>query len=57
MAPARRLKSGLGHMKQPKRQAQKTKKKHPNPQVTVFNAEESSYTAVEQAIVPIKRRS
>jgi hypothetical protein len=44
-------------MKQPKRQAQKIKTKHPNPQVTVFNAEEQSYTAFEQAIVSTKRHS
>ena len=56
VAVDRQLKSGYETYEAAEKAAQEIKKRHPNPQVTVFDAKEQRYTAIEQPIVSTKRR-
>jgi len=48
VAVDRQLKSGFGTYEAAEKAAREIKKRHPNPQVTVFDANERSYITVEQ---------
>jgi hypothetical protein len=48
VAVDRQLKSGFGTYEAAEKAAQEIKKRHPNPQVTVFDAKEQSHTPIEQ---------
>jgi len=56
VAVDRQLKSGYGTYDAAEKVAQEIKKRHPTPQVTVFDAKEQRYTAIEQPTVSTKRR-
>ena len=47
VAVDRQLKSGFGTYEAAERAAKEIKKRHPNPQVTVFDTKKQSHTAVE----------
>jgi hypothetical protein len=48
VAVDRQLKSGFGTYEAAEKAAKEIKKRYPNPQVTVFDAEKRSHTAIEQ---------
>jgi hypothetical protein len=52
----RQLKSGFGTYEAAEKAAKEIKKRHPNPQVTVFDTKKRSHTAVEYPIASTKRR-
>jgi predicted Rossmann-fold nucleotide-binding protein len=53
----RQLKSGFGtYDEAAEKAAKEIKKRHPNPQVTVFDTKKWSHTAVEYPIASMKRR-
>ena len=56
VAVDRQLKSGFGTYEAAEKCAKEIKKRHPNPQVTVFDAKKRSHTAIEQPIASTKRR-
>jgi len=56
VAVDRQLKSGFGTYEAAEKAAKEIKKRHPNPQVTVFDAKKRSHTAIEQPIASTKRR-
>jgi hypothetical protein len=56
VAVDRQLKSGFGTYEAAEKAAQEIKKRYPNPQVTVFDAKERRYTAIEEPMVSTKRR-
>jgi hypothetical protein len=56
VAVDRQLKSGFGTYEAAEKAAKEIKKRHPNPQVTVFDAKEHRHTAIEQPIASMKRR-
>ena len=47
VAVDRQLKSGFGTYEAAEKAAKEIKKRHPNPQVTVFDAKKQSHTAIE----------
>ena len=47
VAVDRQLKSGFGTYEAAEKAAKEIKKRHPNPQVTVFDTKKQSHTAVE----------
>jgi hypothetical protein len=47
VAVDRQLKSGFGTYEPAEKAATEIKKRHPNPQVTVFDTKKQSHTAVE----------
>ena len=51
----RQLKSGFGTYEAAEKAAQEIKKRHPGPQVTVFDAKEHRHTTIEQPIASTKR--
>jgi hypothetical protein len=55
VAVDRQLKSGFGTYEAAEKAAKEIKKRYPNPQVTVFDAEKRSHTAIEQPISSTKR--
>ena len=48
VAVDRQLKSGYETFEAAEKAAREIKKRHPNPEVTVFDAKEQRYTAIEQ---------
>jgi hypothetical protein len=57
VAVNRQLKTGFGTYEAAEKAAREIKKKHPNPQVTVFDAKERSYTAIERPTTSTKNRN
>jgi hypothetical protein len=56
VAVDRQLKSGFETYEAAEKAAQEIKKRHPNPQVTVFDAKKQSHTVIEQPTASTKRR-
>jgi len=56
VAVDRQLKSGYGTYDAAEKAAQEIKKRHPTPQVTVFDAKQQRYSTIEQPTVSTKPR-
>ena len=57
VAVDRQLKSGYGTYEAAEKAERETKKRFPNPQITVFDAKGQHHTAVEQPIVSSETKS
>jgi len=55
VAVDRQLKSGFETYEAAEKAAQEIKKRHPNTQVTVFDAKKRTHTAIEQPIASTNR--
>jgi hypothetical protein len=56
VAVDRQLKSGYGTYEAAEKAAREIKKRHPHPQVTVFDSEKRSHTTIEQPTVPSSKK-